>query len=145
MKLMLAKGVGRIRLLRQNQGRNLLQEENIPLIRDPLLELIANASFIIGADCQCLPKGGQWYQSLCGEEEEGRALHPCLAYFFLYADILSGNHLIFRLPLRAILRKAVDMQVQDTCKVPLGVCFFTSGHPHCILSTFIEVSWVLPI
>lgn len=85
------------------------------------MELIANASFIIGADCQCLPKGGQRCQTLCREEEQRRALHPRLAYLFLYADILSGSHLIFRLPLESVLRKAVEIQAQDTCKVPLGL------------------------
>lgn len=33
---------------------------------EPLLELIANAFFIIGTDCQWLPKGGQRCQTLRG-------------------------------------------------------------------------------
>lgn len=90
---------------------------------EPLLELIANAFFIIGADCQCLPKGGQRCQTLHREEEEevGKALHLCLAYLFLFAGILSGNHLIFRFPSGSVLGKTIERKAQDTCKVPLGL------------------------
>jgi len=96
---------------------------------EPLMELIANASFIIGADCQCLPKGGQRCQTLCKEEVEGRPLYPRLAYLLLYADFLSGNHLIFRLLSGCVLRKAVETQAQDICKVSLGLCPLASRLP----------------
>lgn len=41
------------------------RKKTFPLIMEPLLELIANAFFIIGTDCQWLPKGGQRCQTLC--------------------------------------------------------------------------------
>lgn len=88
---------------------------------EPLLELIANAFFIIGTDCQWLPEGGQRCQTLCREQEEGRTLPPCLSYLFLCADTVPGNHLIFRLSLGSVLEKAVEMQAQDTCPMSLGL------------------------
>lgn len=58
------------------------RKKTYSLIMEPLLELIANAFFIIGTDCQWLPKGGQRCQTLCREQEEGRTLPPYLAYPF---------------------------------------------------------------
>lgn len=97
------------------------RKKTYSLIMEPLLELIANAFFIIETDCQWLPKGRQRCQTLCREQEEGRTLPPCLAYLFLYADTVSGNQLIFRLSLGSVLRKTVEMQTQDTCPMSLGL------------------------
>jgi len=56
----------------------------------PLLELIANASFVIGADCQCLPEGGQRCQTLCRKKEEGMALYPCSGFMLTFYQAITS-------------------------------------------------------